>query len=233
MQGRSRPARSSGLLLALALLSLLAVTAPAALARERVQPPRELVRQYPLDAGKTRLKAGEGPATAPATRPVAARVAATATGKDDEGSTLPGFLLIGLGLSALATGAIWIVRAPSSPSELAPGATTAPAAPLRAAAPPAASRRRKPKPRSANGAAPIRGGGSVKDQPALQERIAAMRQSGMTLQAIADTLNGEGIPTIRGGARWRPSSVQTAAGYKRPAPGDKQRSRPTRSPSPR
>jgi Recombinase len=37
----------------------------------------------------------------------------------------------------------------------------------------------------------------------------------MTLQAIADTLNEEGVPTQRGGAKWRPSSVQTAAGYKR------------------
>jgi hypothetical protein len=38
----------------------------------------------------------------------------------------------------------------------------------------------------------------------------------MTLQAIADELNDEGIPTVRGGAKWRPSSVQTALGYKRP-----------------
>jgi hypothetical protein len=37
----------------------------------------------------------------------------------------------------------------------------------------------------------------------------------MTLQAIADVLNAEGVPTPRGGAQWRPSSVQTAAGYKR------------------
>jgi hypothetical protein len=43
-----------------------------------------------------------------------------------------------------------------------------------------------------------------------------MRESGMTLQAIADTLNGEGVPTLRGGSEWRPSSVQAAAGYKRP-----------------
>jgi hypothetical protein len=214
----------SGLLLALALLSLLAVTAPAAMARERVQPPRELVRQYPLDASKTRLKSGD----APATRPVAVRSAVAAARDDDGGSRLPGVLLIGLGLSALAAGAVWIARAPSSPSETAP----APAAALRAAASPAASRR-KPGSRSANGASAGRGGGSVKDQPALQQRIARMRESGMTLQAIADTLNGEGVPTVRGGARWRPSSVQTAAGYKRPAPGDKQRSRPTRSASTR
>jgi DNA invertase Pin-like site-specific DNA recombinase len=50
----------------------------------------------------------------------------------------------------------------------------------------------------------------------LHRRIAAMRADGMTLQAIADVLNREGVPTMRGGAKWRPSSVQSAAGYKRP-----------------
>ena len=39
----------------------------------------------------------------------------------------------------------------------------------------------------------------------------------MTLQAIADVLNAEGVPTLRGGAMWRPSSVQRATGYRRPA----------------
>ena len=58
--------------------------------------------------------------------------------------------------------------------------------------------------------------------PQVSKRIAAMRADGMTLQAIADQLNDEGVPTPRGGAKWRPSSVQTAAGYKR-------RSRATRS----
>jgi DNA invertase Pin-like site-specific DNA recombinase len=53
------------------------------------------------------------------------------------------------------------------------------------------------------------------DWTALRQRIATMRADGMTLQAIADVLNAEGVPTQRGGAKWRPSSVQTAAGYKR------------------
>jgi DNA invertase Pin-like site-specific DNA recombinase len=57
---------------------------------------------------------------------------------------------------------------------------------------------------------------AVSDAPALKQRIADMRAGGMTLQAIADTLNAEGVPTLRGGALWRPSSVQAAAGYKRP-----------------
>jgi DNA invertase Pin-like site-specific DNA recombinase len=58
---------------------------------------------------------------------------------------------------------------------------------------------------------------AVADVPELHERIARMREDGMTLQAIADALNAEGVPTLRGGAMWRPSSVQRAAGYRRPA----------------
>jgi peptidoglycan hydrolase-like protein with peptidoglycan-binding domain/DNA invertase Pin-like site-specific DNA recombinase len=57
---------------------------------------------------------------------------------------------------------------------------------------------------------------AVDDVPELKERIAAMRGSGMTLQAIADRLNEEGVPTLRGGEKWRPSSVQAAVGYRRP-----------------
>jgi peptidoglycan hydrolase-like protein with peptidoglycan-binding domain/DNA invertase Pin-like site-specific DNA recombinase len=56
---------------------------------------------------------------------------------------------------------------------------------------------------------------AVGDDRELRERIAAMRAGGMTLQAIADRLNAEGVPTVRGGAMWRPSSVQGAVGYKR------------------
>jgi DNA invertase Pin-like site-specific DNA recombinase len=58
---------------------------------------------------------------------------------------------------------------------------------------------------------------AVSDESALKQRIAEMRADGMTLQAIADTLNAEAVPTLRGGALWRPSSVQAAAGYKRPS----------------
>jgi DNA invertase Pin-like site-specific DNA recombinase len=57
---------------------------------------------------------------------------------------------------------------------------------------------------------------AVHDLPALTNHIVAMRSSGMTLQAIADRLNAEGVPTLRGGKMWRPSSVQVAAGYRRP-----------------
>ena len=73
--------------------------------------------------------------------------------------------------------------------------------------------RRSPRERSGG----TRGRPAVADLPLLQRRIATMRASGMTLQAIADTLNREGVPTLRGGSKWRPSSVQAATGYKRPS----------------
>ena len=60
---------------------------------------------------------------------------------------------------------------------------------------------------------------AVSDDPELREQIVAMRSSGMSLQAIADTLNAAGVPTLRGGSQWRPSSVQSATGYKRPTAG--------------
>lgn len=66
------------------------------------------------------------------------------------------------------------------------------------------------------------GRAAVADDPDLSERITQMRAQGMTLQAIADRLNEEGVPTVRGGAKWRHSSVQAAAGYRRssrPLPG--------------
>jgi DNA invertase Pin-like site-specific DNA recombinase len=61
------------------------------------------------------------------------------------------------------------------------------------------------------------GRAAVGDVPELHERIAGMRAQGMTLQAIADVLNQEGVATLRGGAMWRPSSVQRATGYRRPS----------------
>jgi Resolvase, N terminal domain/Recombinase len=54
--------------------------------------------------------------------------------------------------------------------------------------------------------------------PELAHRIAQLRERGLSLQAIADALNAEGVPTARGGATWRPSSVQAALGYRRPRP---------------
>jgi DNA invertase Pin-like site-specific DNA recombinase/peptidoglycan hydrolase-like protein with peptidoglycan-binding domain len=61
---------------------------------------------------------------------------------------------------------------------------------------------------------------AVRHDPELLERITAMRTANMTLQAIADQLNAERVPTLRGGERWRPSSIQAALGYRRPRGGD-------------
>jgi DNA invertase Pin-like site-specific DNA recombinase len=54
--------------------------------------------------------------------------------------------------------------------------------------------------------------------PDLAATIGALREQGLSLQAIADELNRRGIPTPRGGRQWRPSSVQSALGYRRPRP---------------
>jgi len=43
---------------------------------------------------------------------------------------------------------------------------------------------------------------------ALALRAQKMRTSGMTRQAIADTLNAEGVPTLRDAERWTPSTVR-------------------------
>ena len=72
---------------------------------------------------------------------------------------------------------------------------------------------------AARATSPAQGRAAVADVPALDERIRRLHDQGMTLQAIADLLNEEGVPTLRGGQRWRPSSVQVATGYRRPSSG--------------
>jgi len=42
----------------------------------------------------------------------------------------------------------------------------------------------------------------------LAKRIVRMRNRGITLQAICDRLNADGIPTARGGSLWRPTSLR-------------------------
>jgi DNA invertase Pin-like site-specific DNA recombinase len=80
--------------------------------------------------------------------------------------------------------------------------------------------------RTRSGLAEVRANGhptgrpAVSDRPELLQRIWAMRAANMTLQAIANQLNDEQIPTLRGGSKWRPSSIQAALGYRRPSPRD-------------
>jgi DNA invertase Pin-like site-specific DNA recombinase len=42
---------------------------------------------------------------------------------------------------------------------------------------------------------------------ALENRVRRLRDKGHSLQAIADRLNHEGVPTPRGGLEWRPSTL--------------------------
>jgi DNA invertase Pin-like site-specific DNA recombinase len=58
---------------------------------------------------------------------------------------------------------------------------------------------------------------AIIDQPDLLARIRDMRErQGMTLRAICEVFEREGVPTLRGGQRWRPSSLEVALGYQRP-----------------
>lgn len=63
----------------------------------------------------------------------------------------------------------------------------------------------------------------VHEIPTLQRRIHKLRTIGSgdgsgpwTWQRIADQLNLDGVPTLRGAELWRVSAVQTAGGYVRP-----------------
>lgn len=61
------------------------------------------------------------------------------------------------------------------------------------------------------------GRAGVRDtMPEIADRIRTERTAGSTWQAIADGLNRDGVTTVRGGAMWRVSAVQAAAGYVRP-----------------
>jgi DNA invertase Pin-like site-specific DNA recombinase len=52
------------------------------------------------------------------------------------------------------------------------------------------------------------GGARSERSAELAARVNGMKQAGMKNRAICDTLTSEGVPTLRGGAEWRPSNVQ-------------------------
>jgi peptidoglycan hydrolase-like protein with peptidoglycan-binding domain len=81
--------------------------------------------------------------------------------------------------------------------------------------------RRHHQARNGSAATPLHGAPALRDHPELMERIMTMRSAHMTLQQIADQFNAESIPTLRGGREWRPSSIQTALGYRRPGERDR------------
>jgi DNA invertase Pin-like site-specific DNA recombinase/peptidoglycan hydrolase-like protein with peptidoglycan-binding domain len=51
------------------------------------------------------------------------------------------------------------------------------------------------------------------ERPGVFARIAKMRDDDMAPQEIADQLNEEGVPTLFGTEKWRPSTIQTALRY--------------------
>jgi DNA invertase Pin-like site-specific DNA recombinase len=54
----------------------------------------------------------------------------------------------------------------------------------------------------------VRLGRPASISPQLARRIRSMRKRGLTLQEISDRLNRDGVPTPRGGAVWRPTSLR-------------------------
>ena len=206
---------------------------------DRVQPPTELLKEYPFRQGRLRSRersdarqADAGSSELPLSEPAV---------EDKDRGWMVIWLVFGVAAALLALGLVGrrVVRTAASgqsqvpepesrlaspPAALrpAPGSRTASFPRRRAGRRPtnAWERQRTERSPEASLAPPAKGGPSnrpaVHDPPALKQHIVDMRASGMTLRAIADRLNAEGVPTPRGGQKWRPSSVQAAAGYHRP-----------------
>jgi DNA invertase Pin-like site-specific DNA recombinase len=57
---------------------------------------------------------------------------------------------------------------------------------------------------------------SLHDRPELVALVQQLQAGGMRPSDIATELERRGIPTVRGGTRWRPSALQAVLGYQRP-----------------
>jgi DNA invertase Pin-like site-specific DNA recombinase len=57
---------------------------------------------------------------------------------------------------------------------------------------------------------------AIADHPELVARVQELHATRMPLSAIARVLEQEGWRTVRGGTRWRASSLQVIVGYQRP-----------------
>ena len=97
-----------------------------------------------------------------------------------------------------------------------PSALTARSSPLASARITASRKATKKRTKDALAAKKARGElpGRPAIGPKVRSRIERQRRRGWTYQRIADGLNHDGIPTARGGAEWRPSSVATGLGYR-------------------
>jgi DNA invertase Pin-like site-specific DNA recombinase len=58
--------------------------------------------------------------------------------------------------------------------------------------------------------------GRIADRPKLLRYIHQLHDEGLSLPAIAQRLDNEGVPTARGGRYWWPSTVASALRYPRP-----------------
>ena len=66
-----------------------------------------------------------------------------------------------------------------------------------------------PRPVEVNAGPLLRRRGRPSSTPtAVAARIRTLRQEGLSLQAICDALNADEVPTPRGGATWRPTSLR-------------------------
>lgn len=57
---------------------------------------------------------------------------------------------------------------------------------------------------------------AIADDPELLQTIRDLRDCGESLRAICCELERMEVPTVRGGARWSPSALQSVLGYQRP-----------------
>lgn len=64
---------------------------------------------------------------------------------------------------------------------------------------------------------PPQNAGRIADRPELLRYIHQLHEEGLSLLAIGDRLEEEGVPTTRGGRYWWPSTVASALRYPRPA----------------
>lgn len=60
------------------------------------------------------------------------------------------------------------------------------------------------------------GSGRLSDHPRVLDYIHRLHDNGLSMLAIANQLNADGIPTARGGRCWWPSTVASALRYPRP-----------------
>jgi Putative peptidoglycan binding domain len=184
-------------LIAIALLGLVVAVGVLAAPRVRRRPRRASPPKRPAGARPPRAASPSAPAPPRAPSPATPGPASTPSAPPTPRPARPD---------------------PPAPPAPAPASPTAarPPQPASPHKPPRHDRthqapRHTPAPLAATGPVPREDG----TKPELVERIAAMRRSDMTLQAIADRLNGDHAETLPRNIRWRPSDVRAALSRRR------------------